>query len=108
MADRAEMLRMLWNDKRGEAAVYSMIFTMAAVVAIGMFMFASGLDGSFQSVGEAARRAGQCCPGVHARCGPGAGAAVREGGGTASFSTFRERLHNTGSNVKAGFGGARN
>jgi hypothetical protein len=52
MADRAQMLRSLWQDKRGEVAIYGTVFTMAAAVAIGLFVFASGLDSSFQSVGD--------------------------------------------------------
>ena len=44
--------RLLWEDKRGEVAIYSMVFTMMAAVLIGVVMFAADLDSSFQSVND--------------------------------------------------------
>ena len=42
----------LWQEKRGEAVIYSMIATVTAAVLVGLVMFASDVDGSFQSVGD--------------------------------------------------------
>lgn len=52
MEDMTGLLWTLWQDKRGEAAIYSMVFTITAAVIIGLVMFTSGLDSSFQSVGD--------------------------------------------------------
>ena len=52
MADLIGLLRGLRRDERGEAAIYSMVFTVTAAVVVGMVVFATGLDNSFQSVGH--------------------------------------------------------
>jgi hypothetical protein len=52
MAEIIRFSRALWQDERGEVAIYSMVFTVMAAVMIGIVMFASGLDSSFQSVGD--------------------------------------------------------
>ena len=52
MVNMTGLLLALWQDKRGEVAIYSMIFSIMAAVIIGMVMFASDLDSSFQSVGD--------------------------------------------------------
>lgn len=43
---------LLWQDKRGEIAIYSMVFTIMAAVMVGLVMFASDLDTSFRSIGD--------------------------------------------------------
>ncbi len=48
---KAELVRKLSQDKRGEAAIYGMIFTLASAVLVGLVMFTSGLGSSFHSVG---------------------------------------------------------
>ena len=46
-----KLSRALIQDKRGEAAIYGMVFTFASVVLVGLAMLASGLGNSFHSVG---------------------------------------------------------
>ncbi len=52
MAKVMKLSWLLWQDKRGEIAIYSLVFTITAAVMVGLVMFTSGLDSSFQSIGD--------------------------------------------------------